>query len=206
MLQARFQLITADPLRLADVLKFIESEVRPQTENRQGNLGMSLYANPEAGVAVLESFWATHEMLVLNENRGLPDFRDALRHAAGTVRAERYRVPIFEWDWAGPLDPMAGLRLTRIAIEPSKADDVVEAYGDTVVPALAETEGFAGSLLLAGDGTGELISEAIWRDPQTLAAGRSAAASAGIELAESTGCEIRPADEYGLVFSSARKP
>ena len=206
MLQARFQLITADPLRLADVLKFIESEVRPQTENRQGSLGMSLYANPEAGVAVLESLWATHEMLVLNENRGLPDFRDALRHAAGTVRAERYRVPVFEWDWAGPLDPRAMLRLTRIEIEPSQADDVVEAYGDTVVPALAETEGFAGSLLLAGDGTGELIGEAIWRDPQTLAASRGAAASAGIELAESTGCVIRAVDEYGLVFSSARKP
>ena len=47
MLQARFHLITADPLRLADVLKFIEADVRPETENRQGSLGMSLYANPD---------------------------------------------------------------------------------------------------------------------------------------------------------------
>jgi hypothetical protein len=206
MLQARFHLITADPLRLADVLKFIETEVRPETENRRGSLGMSLYANPETGVAVLESFWATHDMLVLNENRGWPDFGDALRHAAGTVRTERYRFPVFEWDWAGPLDPRARLRLTRIEIEPSKTDDLVEAYGDTVVPALAETEAFAGSLLLTGDGTGQLISEAIWGNPQALAAGRSAEEAAGIELAESTGCVIGAVEEYGLVFSSARKP
>lgn len=206
MLQARFHLITADPLRLADVLKSIETEVRPQTENREGSLGMSLYANPEAGVAVLESFWATHEMLLLNENRGLPDFGDALRHAAGTVRLERFRVPVFEWEWEGPLDPRAGVRLTWMEIEPSKADDAVEAYGDTAVPALAETEGFIGSLLLAGQGTGRLIGEAIWRNPQALAASRSAAAAVRVDMVESTGCVIRAVDEYGLVFSSARKP
>lgn len=206
MLQARFHLITADPLRLADVLKFIETEVRPDTENRQGSLGMSLYANPEVGAAVLESFWATHEMLLLNEKRGLPDFRDALRRAAGTVTVEDYRVPVFERDWAGPLDPGAEFRLTWIEIEPSKADDAVEAYGDTVVPALSDTEGFVGSLLLAGRGTGRLISEAVWRSPQALAAGRSAAAAAWAEMVESTGCVIRAVHEYGLVFSSARKP
>jgi len=206
MLQARFHLITADPLRLADVLKFIETEVRPETENREGSLGMSLYANPEVGVAVLESFWATREMLLLNENRGLPDFGDALRHAGGTAGVERYRVPVFEWDWEGPLDPRAGLRLTWIDIEPSKADDAVEAYGDTVVPGLAETEGFVGSLLLVGQDTGHLIGEAIWRNPQALAASRSAAAATRVEMAESTGGVIRAVDEYGLVFSSARKP
>jgi hypothetical protein len=205
MLQARFHLITADPLRLAEVLKFIETDVRPETENRQGSLGMSLYANPDVGTAVLESFWATREMLLLNENKGLPDFRDALRHAAGTVRVERYRVPVFEWDWEGPLDPRAGLRLTRVEIDPSQADDAVEAYGDTVVPALAETEGFVGSLLLAGQGTGQLISEAIWRNPQALAASRSAAAAARVAMVESAGGVIRAVEEYGLVFNSARR-
>lgn len=205
MLQARFHLITADPLRLADVLKFIETEVRPDTESRQGSVGMSLYANPEVGAAVLESFWATREMLLLNEKRGLPDFRDALRRAAGTVSVEDYRVPVFEWDWAGPLDPGAEFRLTWIEIEPSKADDAVEAYGDTVVPALSDTEGFVGALLLAGQGTGRLISEAVWRSPQALAAGRSAAAAAWADMVESTGCVMGAVHEYGLVFTSARK-
>jgi hypothetical protein len=205
MLQARFHLITADPLRLADVLKFIEAEVRPETENRQGSLGMSLYANPELGVAVLESFWATHEVLLLNENRGLPDFGDALRHAAGTIWVERCRVPVFEWDWEGPLDPGAGLRLTWMDVEPSRVEDAVEAYGDTAVPGLAETRGFCAALLLTGRSTGHLISESIWRNPQALAASRSAAATVRVEMVASTGCVIRAVDEYGLVFSSARK-
>ena len=206
MLQARFHLITADPLRLAEVLKFTETEVRPDVESRPGSLGMSLYANPETGVAVLESLWATEEMLQQNENRGWPDFRDALRSATGTISVERYQVPVFEWEWEGPLPPGAGLRLTWADIEPSKADDAVEVYGDTAVPQLAETEGFCGSLLLAGRGTGRLISETIWNSPQALAASRSAAAAVRVDMVESAGCVIQAVDEYGLVFSSAHKP
>ena len=206
MLQARFHLITADPLRLAEVLKFTETEVRPDVENRPGSLGMSLYANPETGVAVLESFWATEELLQQNENRGWPDFRDVLRAATGTISVERYRVPVFEWEWEGPLPPGAGLRLTWADIEPSKADDAIEVYGDTVVPWLAETEGFLGALLFVDPSTGHSISQTIWNSPQALAASRSAAAAVRVDMAESAGCVIQAVDEYGLVFSSARKP
>jgi hypothetical protein len=51
VLQARWNLITADPLRLDDSVKFIETDVRPAVENELGNLGMSLYTNPELGLA-----------------------------------------------------------------------------------------------------------------------------------------------------------
>jgi hypothetical protein len=50
-----------------------------------------------------------------------------------------------------------------------------------------------------------LISESVWRNAQALAASRSAEAAARVDMAESTGCVIRAVDEYGLVFSSARK-
>jgi hypothetical protein len=39
--------------------------------------------------------------------------------------------------------PGAALRLTRMDIQPSGVADAVEAYGDTAVPGLAETEGSA---------------------------------------------------------------
>ena len=59
VLQARLNLITADPLRLGNSVKFIENDVRPAVEDELGNLGMSLYTNPELGVAVLTSFWVS---------------------------------------------------------------------------------------------------------------------------------------------------
>lgn len=203
MLQVRFNLITADPVRLGDAVKFIETEVRPVVESLHGSLGMSLYANPELGVAILESFWASRVALVQSAELVVPTRREAVRRAAGTVTIERYRVPVFEQE--APLSAGAGLRLTRMDIEPSRVDDEVEAYGDTVVPWLAETEGFLGALLFVDPSTGHSISQTIWRNHQTLAASRSAAAAVGVDMAESTGCVLRAVDEYGLMFSSARK-
>jgi hypothetical protein len=52
----RFNLTTAGPLELGDAIKFIEAGVRPRVESQPGNLGLALYADPELGVAVLESF------------------------------------------------------------------------------------------------------------------------------------------------------
>ncbi len=203
MLQARFNLVTADPLRLADSVKFMETEVRPRIENVSGSLGLSLFANPELGVAVLESFWASREALVLSETTASPKRREAVRLGKGTVTVERYRVPVFERE--APLVTGAGVRLTRMDVEPSRVEDTVEVYGETTVPWLADTEGFCSALLLVNRGSGHSICETIWQDSQALAASRSAAAAIRVQLVEETSALIRAVEEYGLVFSSARK-
>ncbi len=204
MLQARFNLITADPLRMGDLVKFVEAEVRPVVESAPGSLGLSFYANPEVGVAVLESFWASREALAESEQMVSPARHEAVQRATGTVSVERYRVPVFERE--APLAAGAGLRLTRMDIEPSAVEDAVESYGDTVIPQVAETEGFCAALLLVHHSTGHSISETIWRTPETLAASRSPAAEIRVDMAASTGGVIRAVEEHGLIFSTARKP
>ncbi len=202
MLQARFNLITADPDRLADTVGYIKAEVRPAVESLHGSMGMSLYTNPEVGVAVLESFWASRAALIHSEQIVAPRRSDAVQRARGTVCVERYRVPVFERE--APLDTGAGLRLTRMDVETSRVEDAVESYGATAVPWLAETAGFCGALLLIDRNTGHLISEAIWDSPKALAASRSAAAAVRVETVKAIGCVIRAVEEYDLVFNSAR--
>jgi hypothetical protein len=145
-------LITADPLRLDDSVKFIEADVRPAVENELGNLGTSLYTNPELGVAVLTSFWVSRDALRHSEEVARPRRREAIKRAAGTVSVERYRVPVFERK--APPGTGTALRLTRMDVEPSRVEDVVEVYGDTVVPWFADAEGFCSSLLLVDRTTG----------------------------------------------------
>ena len=76
MLQARFNLITADPDRMADTVGYIKSEIRPAVESLHGSMGMSLYANTEVGVAVLESFWASRAALIASEQITAPRRKD----------------------------------------------------------------------------------------------------------------------------------
>jgi hypothetical protein len=204
MMQARFNLITMDPLRLGDSVWFIETEVRPAVERLDGSLGLSLYTNPELGVAVLESYWVSRDTLRASEHQVSASRQAAVRRAVGTVSVERYRVPVCEREI--PLRTGAGLRLTRMDIDPANAEEAAEVYGATAVPSLAETDGFCAALLFLDRRTGHSIGETIWLNPQRLAASRSAAAAVRVETVALTGCVIRAVEEYGLVFSSARNP
>jgi len=196
-------MITADPQKLGDSIKFIETEVRPQVDSQPGSLGTALYTNPGPGLAILESLWASDNAMAASEHHLGPTRRAAVERAAGTVSVERYQVPVFELE--SPVHGGAGLRLTRMDFEPAAVEDAVEAYGDTAVPWLADTEGFCSTLLLVDDQTGHAISETLWRNSEALAATRSVAAAVRVETVAATGCVIRAVEEYGLVSSSARK-
>ncbi len=115
MMRARVNLITADPDRMADTIGYIKTSVRPAVDSMDGSLGLSLYANAEIGVAVLESFWASREALIHSEQMAAPRRTDVVRRAVGTVSVERYRVPVYERE--APLDTAAGLRLTRMDVD-----------------------------------------------------------------------------------------
>ena len=62
-------------------------------------------------------------------------------------------------------------------------DDVIEVFGDTFVPWLAETPGFHSALLCADPASGRLIGQDIWHDPPALAASAGAAAAARAAVA-----------------------
>ena len=72
------------------------------------------------------------------------------------MTVERYRIPVFERE--ATLRGGEGVRLTRIEVKPSAVADVIEAFGDSAVPDLAEAAGFRSALLFADPASGHLIS------------------------------------------------
>ena len=203
MLHARLDLITADPLALGGCIAYIEREVRPAAESRPGSLGLSLLASPESGAAVLESFWASRDALAASEQAEALQCGELARRARGSVTSEQYQLPVFERE--ALLHGGEEVRLTRIEVKPSAIADVIEVFGDSAVPRLAEATGFRGALLFADPGSGHLISESAWWDARARAASPSVAALIRSDLVEAANCQIRGVDDYRLVFSSARK-
>lgn len=203
MLHVRLNLITADPIRLGDSVKFVENEVRPVVEGQPGNLGMALKLNADLGLALLESFWVSGDALRVSERIVAPNRAAAVRRATGTVTVERYSVPVFERE--APLYSGEGVRVTRLDVQPDAVEDAVATFGSMTVPWLADTEGFCSTLLFIDRTSGRSVVETIWRDPEALAASRSAAAAIRVDTVRATNGVIRSVEEYQLVFSSARK-
>jgi hypothetical protein len=203
VLHVRLNLITADPRLLSDSVKFIENEVRPEVESQPGSLGLTLQANPELGIAILESFWASGDAMRASERIAAPHRAAAVRRATGTVTVERYGVPVFERE--APLLTGEGVRLTRLDVVPSAVEDAVATFGDTAVPRLADLQGFCCALFFIDRHSGRSVIETIWQGPEALAESRSPAAAIRADAVLATSGEIRAVEEYQLVFSSARK-
>ncbi len=204
MLHAGLNLITVNPLRLDESMKYLVTEAGPQAERLSGNLGMSLHVNTELGIEVLETFWVSDDALRAGERVIAPKRDEAVRRATGTITIEHYAVPVFEQE--APVAAGAGVRLTRIDVAPSRAEDAIEVFGDTMVPWLADTKGFCRALYLVDRGSGRSVSETVWQDARALASSRSAAAAIRAEAVAAAGGVIRAVEEYTLVFNSVRKP
>lgn len=202
MMHARVSQITADP----PVLAYLEHEIRPVVESRHGSLGLSLLAGQEPGVAIVESFWATHEHeLVWAAGETEARVRGELaRRIRRPVTAEDYQIPVFERE--APLRSGEAVRLTRMQVKPQGVADAADVFGDTAVPWLADTPGFWGALLFAAPASGRLISQTVWRDPAARAASPSLAEMIRAEVLDDEDYEILAVEDYSLVFSSARKP
>ena len=95
--------------------------------------------------------------------------------------------------------------MTRLDVQPNAVEDTVAAFGGVTVPWLADTEGFCSTLLFIDRTSGRSLVETVWRDPEALAASRSAAAAIRVDTVRATNGVIRSVEEYQLVFSSARK-
>ena len=202
----RFSQVAGDPQVVSDALRQIEHVVRPAVETQPGSMGLALHVTAQPGVVILESFWATHEALRASERAVAPGRGEAALLGGGTVTVELYRLPVFEQDVPGRGGE--GVRLTRMDAEPAVVDDVIEVFGDTFVPWLAETTGFHSALLCADPASGRLVSQDIWHDLPALAASAAAAraAVARARRARSAPCAMRAVQEYVQVFSSARRP
>jgi hypothetical protein len=203
MLHARLAVITADPPAVGECVRYIETKARATVEGTHGSLGVSLLTSPEPGAAVLESFWASHDALRASEPAATALRDELARQARGRVTVEEYQVPVFEQE--APVRGTEAARLTWIEVEPSAVTDVVETFGDTAVPWLAEIAGFCGALLFADPTSGHLISQTLWQDARARAASPSTAAVLQADLLEAARCVIDAIDDYASVFSSARK-
>ena len=203
MLHAHLAVITADPKTLGSCIDYIEHQARPMVESQRDGLGLLLLASPGDGVAIFESLWAQHVALDANEEIAAALRGEVAGQAGGSVTAARYQMPVFEHD--APLDGGERVRVTRIEVKPSAVTDVNEAFGDSAVPLLAPAPGFRSALLLADPDSGHLVSQTIWRDPQTRAASPSVAELIEADLLPSASCQIRAVEDYNLVFSSARE-
>ena len=203
MEHARVSLMTLDPACADDVVKYVEHEACPAIEQLLGNRGVAVLAIPDLAVIVMESFWFSGDAMRESEGAVAPFRKEAMRRGVATVSVERHEVASAT-RVARPA-PGAGVRLTRVDVDPRRVDEAIARYEDTAVPWLTETGGFCSAVLLVHRRSGRALTETVWCDHEALAASRSPAASIRADAVSATEAEIRALEEYRLEFSTTPK-
>lgn len=196
MEHARLNFLTLDPALVGDLLHYVKHEAQKRVEDEPGNLGLSLLADEELGVVVIETFWVSGDAMRESERAGGPLGQAALQRRAATVSVEHYEMP--SRVGLSRAEQGAGVRLTRAILDPRRGSDAIADYEDTTLPWLTETEGFCSARLLVHRRTGRAVEEAVWRDTRTLAATRAQAAAVRADAAAATDSVVLALAEYRL--------
>lgn len=201
-MHVRLTLMTADPERIDDAVAYLASEGRSRLEAHPGERGMSLQVAPDLAVAVVESFWVSHDAMRESERLEADVRHEATHLAVGTASVERFNLASVSR--IGREEAGAGVRHTVYQTSPAALDRAIAGYEDTAVPWLTDTDGFVSAALLVDRRSGRQLSQTIWRDIDALAKSRSAAAAIRVDAAAATETAVVGLDEYGLVFRTVR--
>ena len=198
-MHVRLSLVTADPNKIDDVVKYVANDARSIVEEKPGNLGMTMAVN-ELGVAVVETFWVSGDAMRDSERQVSATRVEAARRGGGTVAVEHYAIAsVVQVDKPAV---GAGMRFTRADVDLRNVDAAIAAYEDSAVPWLIETKGFCAARLYLDRRTGKSITEGLWVDRPALVKSRAVAATIRTDTVAATGASIRGVEEYRLVFTS----
>jgi hypothetical protein len=152
------------------VLQDSVSTVRAQ----RGYKGMTASIDRSAGVLGILSTWESEADREAS-NSALSKVRD---DALARLGASDMKVEMFEdrvVDMARPPQVGARLMVTRLRIDPAKAEEILGHFEREVMPQIQAAPGYRAMRNMINPQTGEAISGAVWADEQSMQAASDAA-------------------------------
>jgi hypothetical protein len=196
---ARVNIIFGRRDKVDDGLAHLEDADRGAVEATAGNLGLTTFADREAGVIVAVSYWdePTHSSeAVLTRAR-----EDAAAAAGGDLVVESYEVAARERRSV----PLSGatVRVERVQIDSSNISDGVAFIRDEVLPQLRTGAGFCSAELLIdrGAGAGQLLTA--WTTAADASRAETVLQQLRDEAVERVGTKFPRTETYTLVRTSA---
>lgn len=199
----RMYLLTGDPARLTKATQYLEETVRTQVESQLGSRGLGVLSNAELGVCLIATYWDSADAMTASEPAAEASRTKVTELMGGTVSAEHYEVPVFIRQ-ARP-GPGAGVRMTRIDVDPARVSVAIEEFRHSAGPELLDMPGLCSAQLLVDRGTGHCVAATTWEDMDVMAATRSPVATLRTDLSEVTHAQVAGVQEYMLNFSTVRE-
>lgn len=182
----------------------IRDEVMPALEDVDGCVGLSLMVDRESGRCIATSAWQSEAAMHAAAARVAPVRHRAVEVFAGSATLD-------EWEIAAvhryqPAGQNAWVRATWLQARPSQFDRAIEFYRTSVVPSLAQLDGFCSASLMLDRASGRAVSSATFDSQAAMDRNRDQARSLRTARLRDLGADQLDVGEFELVLAHLRVP
>lgn len=177
------------------LLASIQETSLPALRAQRGYKGFSVSADRSAGVIGTLSLWESEADRDASDSALAKVREDATSQFATDMKIDTFEDMFVEM--ARPPEVGSRLMVTRVSMDPTKIDEIVEAFKSEVVPQIKAAPGFRSVRDMMNRQTGQGIVGTIWDDEQSMRAAaevamarRPEATARGVNFGETSYREI----------------
>lgn len=201
---ARSTSIQAQPSNIDAGVAYVRDEVMPALAAMDSYIGLSMLVDRESGRCIATSAWETEDALRTSTEAAAP-LRDRAREIfGGDVTLDQWEIGVLHRDHHS--NDGACVRATWIKVPPDQADRSIAFYKSTVLPALADLEGFCSASYLINRGSGRAVSSATFDSREAMQRNEEQARELRNTRTRELGADIIDVGEFELALAHLRVP
>jgi quinol monooxygenase YgiN len=201
---ARSTSITGNPDTIDACISFLRDEVMPAVTAMDGCMGLSLLADRDSGRCIATTSWHSEEAMRATEGDVSPFRARASEIMGGEPTVQEWEIAVMHREH----DAREGswCRLTWLRTEPSKIDETVDYFKESVLTKMEETDEFCSASMMVNRETGECCGTARFESRAALDATRDTAKALREQRSGMGDVEFTGIDECELVIAHLRVP
>jgi hypothetical protein len=185
-------------------IAFIRDEVVPALQGMAGCIGVSLLVDRQSGRCITTSAWETEEALRTSAAEIAPMRDRATEMFPGTLNAEQWEIAVLHRDHTSPEG--AGVRATWVQVPQGQMDQAIEFYKASVLPQMADIDGFCSASLLVDRATGRAVSSGTFDSMGAMERNRDQVTALKIASMREAGVTELDECEFELALAHLRVP
>jgi heme-degrading monooxygenase HmoA len=128
----------------------------PALQDMDGCIGVSLLVDRQSGRCIATSAWETEEAMRASGEQVTPIRDRAAEMFGGTANMDQWEIAALHRDHRSA--DGAGVLATWVNVPPDQVDQGIEYYKSSVLPQLADLDGFCSASLLVDRASGRAVS------------------------------------------------
>jgi hypothetical protein len=201
---ARTTTVHGDPGAIDDGVAFLRDRVMPAVEGLPGYVGLSMLADRDTGRCIATTSWADEAAMTASAEQLRPLRARFAEILGGAVDLHTWEIAVLHRVHEAPEG--ACTRVTWTRTDPSRVEQVLDAYRTSLLPRLEELDGFCSASLLVDRREGRAAGSVTYADRTTLERSRVDARAVKEEFHAAMDSQILEVAEFDLVLAHLRVP